>query len=172
MNRFDTYLIALLLLLTCACSRGWQQLKVDDISYGDLFRLTSHVIDSDGFVIEDANTHTGSIRTKWNYGTFADVGRFPIRRRAEAQIDPVGERTFMVHLRIKQEALWEGYGAVDLEKQKGWEAYGFDKRSTQLNLAYIRLFVEEFEPSDDFYERYKRKDLLKEKVPDILDYEQ
>jgi len=74
-------------------------------------------------------------------------------------------------MRIEQEALYEQPGVMDVENQDGWEYYGYDKKNTRMNLTRIRLFVQEFEPSDDFYDRYKRKELQKEDVPDILDYE-
>jgi hypothetical protein len=149
---------------------GWQYMEVENVTYGDLFRLTTHIIDSDGFVIEDANTHTGDIVTAWQYGKLAERGRFPLRRRAEASVDPAGDGTFRVGLRIKQQALWEGISSEDLDKQKGWEYHGYDKAGTRRILTRISLFVQEFKPSDEFYERYKRQDKRKEEVPEILDY--
>ncbi|MHC4945708.1 MAG: hypothetical protein ACYTG7_22080 [Planctomycetota bacterium] len=162
--------VLFVLFLPCACGMGWQYMEVEKVTYSDLFRLTTHIIDSSGFVIDDANMHTGEIITRWDYSAIAERGRFPLRRRAEAEIDPVGERTFSVGLRIKQQALWEGISSEDLDKQTGWEPHGFDKSGSRRILTKISLFVKDFEPSDDFYERYKRLDKRKEEVPDVLEY--
>ncbi|MBU0753679.1 MAG: hypothetical protein KJ645_00975 [Planctomycetes bacterium] len=171
MNRFCACVIFLFILSFCACSEGWQRLEVEDLSYNDVFRLTTHVIDTNGFIIDEANTHTGEIVTRWNYGKFVEHGRFPIRRRVEAQIDPTGDQTYLIRLRAPQEALWEGLAAVELDRQEGWEDHGFDKNTTLMILSKIRFFVKEFKPSDDFYNRYKRKDRLDQEVPDVLDFE-
>jgi len=74
-------------------------------------------------------------------------------------------------MRIPQEALWEGMSSIDLEKQKGWEYHGYDKNSTRMMLSRIHLFVTKFEPSEEFYERYRRKEELEKEVPEILDFE-
>jgi hypothetical protein len=157
----------LLLLLPCACSTSWQELKVDSLSFSDLFNLTVHVIDTSGFVVDDPNPHTGTIRTKWDHNKLLDVGRFPIRRRAEAHIDPLDDGAYLVRLRIEEEA--NNYGKMEVERSdKGWQFYGYDKVKTQDILTRIKLLVMEWKPSDKFYERYKRLDDLREAIPEVL----
>ena len=165
---FRAMLCLVPLLLTGGCKLGWQYLEVENVSYRDLFVLTSHVIDSEGFVLDEQNTNTGSITTRWNYGKLIDVGRFPIRRRAEAQIDPLEEGKYQLKLRIPQQALWENYGVVNPETAKGWELYGDDKETTHSILTRIKLMVQDFEPSEDFLDRMKRIDKLRDTTPEVL----
>ncbi|MFH1999625.1 MAG: hypothetical protein ABIK28_08090 [Planctomycetota bacterium] len=157
-----------ILFLTASCGMNWQTLQVEKLSYGDLFRLTSHVIDTEGFVIDDANAHTGEIVTEWSYGKVVEVGRFPIRRRAIAHVDPAGDG-YEIRLIIEQEALWKDYGVRDLKDQDGWEYHPNDKTKALQILRRIRVFVEEFKPSDEFYERYRRMDHLKKSTPELFD---
>jgi len=164
--------LLLLASLSGACGMGTQRLKVDNVSYQDLFRLTAHVIDSEGFMLDEIDANEGLITTRWDYDKLVDVGRFPIRRRAEARIDPAGEGVYEVELSIEQEALRQGFGLSNPEKASGWESYGYDKQTTRDILTRIKLFVRDFKPSDEFYDRYKKKQDLKKTVPDVLDSEE
>ena len=155
--------------LLSACSYGTQSLRVEEISYQDLFRLTAHIIDSEGFVLEDLDSNEGLITTKWDYDKVLDIGRFPIRRRAEARIDPAGDGAYVIHLTIDQEALRMGYGVSEPEKATGWDSYGYDKAATRDILTRIKLLTRDFEPSDDFYDAYRKKEDLKKAVPEVLD---
>jgi len=161
--------IFILPLLFNACgSMGWQSLKLDNISYNDLFHLTAHVIDSEGFVLDIIDPNEGSIVSGWEYNKILDIGRFPIRRKVEAIIDSLEERSYQLNLRIEQEALWKNYGVMDLEHKEGWEFYDYDKETTQNILTKIKLILEDFEPSKEFYDRWKRKDDFEKDVPEIL----
>ena len=163
-------LVCPVFLLLGACSSGWQYLEVEDVSYGDLFNITAYMIDSNGFMIEDQNTNTGVILTQWEYNGSLDVGRFPIRRRAEAHIDPKGDGLFDLGLRIEREALWNRKGPDELSRQEGWEAYGYDKDKTREILGRIRRLLKDFEPSQEFYDRINRMQRMRESIPKFLDH--
>lgn len=157
-----------LFLMTTGCGGGWHTLRVNSLSYGDLFKLTSHVIDSEGFVIKEANAHNGEIETDWSYGKVVEVGRFPIRSRVEATVDPENDG-YEVSLRVRREALWKDYGVRDIRNQEGWEPHPSDKKMGFKLITRIRMFVEEFKPSDEFYNRYKRLEHMKKQLPDVLE---
>ena len=139
-----------------------------DIQYGDLFNLAAHVIDSEGFVLNDVNPGEGYISTRWDYKKLVDVGRFPIRRKVDCHIDPDGQKEYEVRIRIDQEALWKSYLVNEPELSDDWESYGTDKETAQEILSRIKLLTMEFKPSDEFYKRWERKDRYEEKVPDVL----
>lgn len=162
-------LFLLHIALLTGCGMGTQSLRVEEVTYQDLFRLTAHVIDTEGFVLQELNSDEGVIITKWDYNKLLDVGRFPLRRRAEAQIDPYGDGAYVIHLEIEQEALRRGYGVSEPEKSTDWESYGYDKQTTRAILTRIKLITRDFEPSQEFYNRYKKKEDLEKSVPDVLD---
>jgi hypothetical protein len=164
-----TSTLLLILAVSAGCGTGTQSLRVEEVSYQDLFRLTAHIIDQEGFVLEDLNSDEGYISTRWDYNKLLDVGRFPLRRRAEAQIDPDGEGAYLIHLTIDQEALRRGYGVSEPEKSDDWEEYGYDKQATRTILTRIKLLTRDFEPSTDFYNKYKKKDELEKDVPEVLE---
>ena len=154
--------------LISACSGPYHYLTVKEVQYGDLFNLTAHVIDNEGFVLNEVNPSKGFIDTYWDYKKLVDVGRFPIRRKVECQIDPKGEGEYEIRLIIDQEALWQSYMVNDPQKAKNWEEYGTDKETAMTIISRIKLLTREFEASDEFYDRWRRKEQLREGVPDVL----
>ena len=143
-------------------------MEVDEIGYQDLFRLTAHILDKEGFKVEDANANTGTIESRWDYTKLIDVGRFPIRRKARIEINPIEGEAYEVRVRIDQEALWKNYGSgVDVKEKDDWESYGEDYVTAHDLLTHIELKVREFKPSDEFYDRYRRIDEIREKVPEM-----
>jgi|GEM_PF-3219245 len=167
MNR--TLAVVLVAIALSGCRTQWQSLAVEDISYSDLYGLTLHVIDSEGFQLSWCDIHEGEITTTWNYSKITDTGRFPIRRRLEARIDPESQGSYQVKLRIEQEANWEGYGISDPKLSDAWDDYGWDREKASLILKKIEIQTREYEPSDAFYERYRRAERLKTEVPDVLE---
>jgi len=168
--------VALLFILisTSGCFAMWQSTEVENIPYKDVFNITSLMISSQGFEILDANPHTGEIETKWDHRKLLDRGKFPRRRKVFAEVNPDGDDMIEVKVKVRQDVLWRTYTAYfDLENEKDWEPYGED-RETALNIiARIKMVVQDFKPSDDFYNRYKRVEDLRsddqeESVPDIL----
>lgn len=155
-------------VMVASCAGEYQYLTVKEIQYSDLFNLTAHVIDRQGFALEEMNPSEGYIESYWDYEKLVDVGRFPIRRKVECQIDPDGESTYKIKLRITQEALWESYMVNEPEHRKNWETYGVDKETARNILTRINLMVKDFEPSDEFYDRWRRKEEFKKGVPDVL----
>lgn len=161
-------LFAILLVLSCVgCGSNWVVLQVEDVSYSDLYQLTCHVIDGEGFKVAHADPHTGTIRSSWNYAKITDVGRFPIRRQLEAKIVPE-ESSYLLSVRIDQEANREGYGVSDPQLSDNWDEYGWDRKTCETILKKIEIQVTEYGPSDEFYKRFREADELKSEVPDVL----
>ena len=152
---FRAFFIGSVFMMSGACSTGWQYLEVEDTTYGDLFNLTCHVIMSERFAIENEDKNTGLILSRWDYRKVVDRGRFPIRRRLEARVDPMSNDRFEVKLRIEQEALRQSYSVTDLEHQKGWRSYGHDDDKTWEILKRLEVIVKDFKSSEDFNERYR-----------------
>ena len=161
------------MLALSSCSVGYQSIQVEDVSYNDLFELTAFMVGRAGFVIDVSDRNSGEIVSKWDYNKLIDVGRFPIRRRLTAQIDPEGENNLSLEIRTYQEALWESYNmTTDQDKRKGWQAYGFDKQTAHDILTIIKTQITEFEFSDEYYNRHKRLEEIMESVPEVLDEEE
>jgi hypothetical protein len=165
-----TMFAALFLILTCAgCGTHWQSLKVEDVSYRDLYDLTLHVIDDRGFKIQESDINSGSIISQWNYEKLNDRARFPIRRKVEARIDEAGDNAYLIKIRIDQEANWEGYRVIDPRTSDTWDEHGYDEQTEKDILYRIDLQVRDFEPSEQFYERHRKARDLKSEVPDVLE---
>jgi len=161
---------ALLLAFGClGCSSDWSSLKVEGVAYQDLFELTAHVITSEGFSLKKIDPNAGLLTTDWNYSKITDTGRFPIRRRVEARIDPEDEGGYLISVRIDQEANWEGYGLTDPRLSDSWDEYGYDEETASLILKKIDIQVREFGPSEDFKNRFRKAEKLKGKIPKVLD---
>ena len=77
----------------------------------------------------------------------------------------------MVSLRTYQEVLWKSFAVMEPQTQEGWEDYGYDWNCTRMLLTRIKLFVKDFEPSEEFYDRYKRLDKQDVHVPEVLELE-
>jgi len=143
------------------------ELRVEDVSYSDLYQLTCHVIDREGFRISEADPHLGTIVSSWNYNKITDVGRFPIRRQLEAKIERDDE-SYLVIVRIDQEANRDGYGVSDPELSSYWDEYGWDYKTCETILKKIEIQVKEYGPSDEFYKRFREAEDLKSTVPEVL----
>jgi len=166
---FKTLCIPVLMAVICVgCSSDWVSLQVQDVSYSDIYDLALHVIEKEGFPLRTVDIHEGQILTGWNYAMITDTGRFPIRRRVEARVDPADNGAYVVMVRIDREANWEGYGVTDPRLSDAWDEYGYDRNTAILILKKIEIQVRDYEPSEEFYERYKRSEELKARVPDIL----
>ncbi len=147
---------------------NWVSLEVKDVSYADLFDLTAHVIDGEGFAVCEEDRHNGTIGTKWNYEKITTQGRLPIRRRLETSIDPEGEGGFTVKIRIDQEANWKGYRLNELEQSNSWDEHGWDVDTAVLILKKIEIQVKDAGLSKEFEERHKKAEERKSAVPDVL----
>jgi hypothetical protein len=158
----------LLALAGAGCSTDWVSLQVQDVSYADIYDLALHVIESEGYPLSEINIHEGRIVTGWFYGKMTDRGRFPIRRRAEVRVDPEDEGGFLVRVRIDQEANREGYRLTDPRLSDAWDEYGWDREGAALVLKKIEIQVKEYEPSEEFFERHKKSEELKARIPDVL----
>lgn len=159
---------SILITLSCfGCGSNWMALRVDEVSYSDLYQLTCHVIDREGFKLSHADPHLGTIRSSWNYNKITDVGRFPIRRQLEATIKREDD-AYLVSLRIDQEANRDGYGMSDPELSDSWDEYGWDRKTCETILKKIEIQVKEYGPSDEFYKRFREAEDLKADVPEVL----
>lgn len=166
---FKTLCIPVVLaFIAMGCSSDWVTLQVQDVSYADLYDLTLHVIENEGFPLHTINIHEGEIVTGWNYGMITDTGRFPIRRRVEAWVDPDDDGAYVVRLRIDREANWEGYRITDPRLSDAWDEYGWDRETAGRILKKIEIQVKDFEPSEEFFERFKKSEELKARIPDVL----
>lgn len=166
--------MALFLAFTSCFLMGgwrWQSSQVDEVSYNDLFKLAVYVVADRGYKVHEANADTGRISSQWDYRKLVDLGRFPIRRKAKIEVDPMGEGVYEIRVVVVQEALWDSPygGGVDVKNKKGWEGYGDDVDAANDILTRIKMMVKDFTPSDAFYDKYRKIEEIQESIPDVLD---
>ena len=117
--------LALLLLAGCnVLNERWAEARFEGISYPSLYGVVLSTMDAEGYVVREREPSAASLESDWVYGTSLRQVRGPSRRRAHAEIKPVGQDQWLVRVRVEEQVVRKGgMLATNVRESENWEDY-------------------------------------------------
>jgi len=126
-------------------SERWVEARFDEVSYASVYNIVLTTVDAEGYAVRNRQVNTGEISSAWVYGTSQRAVRGPSRRRVHARVEPDGERSWLVRLRVEEEVVRKGgLLATQVRESDNWEPYEDNFEDAEYLIARIAALLAEF----------------------------